>query len=222
MKTILIIEDDKDINEMLQQLLKQKGFNVGIAYSGTEAILVHNKNIDLIILDLMLPGQNGDEIIEELKKKNDVPIIVLSAISDIDKKLDLFKFGAVDYMTKPFNNEELIARINVHLKKNSSTTSNYIESDDIKLDLNNYQGICNGININLTKTEFNLLRILMKNKNQVVTKSILFDTVWDDWTSADENTLNVHISNIRNKLKKINPNKEYIETIWSIGYKFKN
>ena len=138
------------------------------------------------------------------------------------KTVNIFIFGAVDYMTKPFNNEELIARINVHLKKNSSTTSNYIESDDIKLDLNNYQGICNGININLTKTEFNLLRILMKNKNQVVTKSILFDTVWDDWTSADENTLNVHISNIRNKLKKINPNKEYIETIWSIGYKFKN
>lgn len=221
MKTILIVEDDRNINEMLQELLKQKGFNVEFAYSGTEAILVHNKNVDLIILDLMLPGKNGDEVISELKNKNNVPIIIISAISDIEKKLNLFKFGAVDYVTKPFNNEELIARINVHLNKNGEANSNFIELNDIKLDLNNYKGFCNNVDIKLTKTEFNLLRILMENKNRVVTKSILFDGVWDDLNSADENTLNVHISNVRNKLKKINPNKEYIETIWSIGYKFK-
>ena len=222
LKTILIIEDDKDINEMLQKVLKLNGYNIKSAYSGTEALLIHNNDIDLIILDLMLPGKSGEEIINELKNIKNVPVIVTSAINDIEKKLDLFNLGADDYVTKPFNNEELLARIKVHLKHNSSNQDEVLKIGDIELNPKAYKVVCNGIEINLSKIEFEILKLLMKNNNQVVTKSVLFDTVWDTIDSADENTLNVHISKIRNKLKKANPNKDYIETIWSVGYKFKN
>ena len=222
MKTILIVEDDKDINEMLQKLLKTNGYNTKSVYSGTEALLVHNNNIDLIILDLMLPGKSGEEIIHELKKIKNVPVIVTSAINDIDKKLDLFNLGADDYVTKPFHNEELLARIKVHLKHNINNQEEILKIGDIELNPKTYQVICNNIDINLSKIEFEILKLLMRNDNQVVTKSVLFDTVWNTLDSADENTLNVHISKIRNKLKKANPNKDYIETIWSVGYKFKN
>lgn len=222
MKTILIVEDDKDINEMLQKVLKINGYYTKSAYSGTEALLLHDSNVDLIILDLMLPGKSGEEIIHELKKIKNVPVIVTSAINDIDKKLDLFNLGADDYVTKPFNNEELLARIKVHLKHNPSNQDEVLKIGDIELNPKSYQVICNGLDINLSKIEFEILKLLMRNENQVVTKSVLFDTVWDTMDSADENTLNVHISKIRNKLKKANPNKDYIETIWSVGYKFKN
>lgn len=222
MKTILIVEDDKDINEMLQKVLKINGYNIKSAYSGTEALLLHNSDVDLIILDLMLPGKSGEEIISELKKIKNVPVIVTSAINDIDAKLDLFNLGADDYVTKPFNNDELLARIKVHLKHNLSNQDEVLKIGDIELNPKTYKVVCNGLDITLSKIEFEILKLLMKNNNQVVTKSVLFDTVWDTMDSADENTLNVHISKIRNKLKKANPNKDYIETIWSVGYKFKN
>ena len=222
MKTILIVEDDKDINEMLQKVLKINGYNIKSAYSGTEALLLHNSDVDLIILDLMLPGKSGEEIISELKKIKNVPVIVTSAINDIDKKLDLFNLGADDYVTKPFNNDELLARIKVHLKHNLGNQDEVLKIGDIELNPKTYKVVCNGLDITLSKIEFEILKLLMKNNNQVVTKSVLFDTIWDTMDSADENTLNVHISKIRNKLKKANPNKDYIETIWSVGYKFKN
>ncbi len=222
MKTILIVEDDKDINEMLQKVLKINGYNIKSAYSGTEALLLHNSDVDLIILDLMLPGKSGEEIISELKKIENVPVIVTSAINDIDAKLDLFNLGADDYVTKPFNNDELLARIKVHLKHNLNNQDEVLKIGDIELNPKTYKVICNGLDITLSKIEFEILKLLMKNNNQVVTKSVLFDTIWDTMDSADENTLNVHISKIRNKLKKANSNKDYIETIWSVGYKFKN
>lgn len=220
MKTILIVEDDKDIHEMLETVLKNNHYNIKSAYSGTEALLVHGQDVNLIILDLMLPGKNGEDIIKELKQIKNVPVIVTSAISDIDKKLDLFKLGADDYVTKPFNNDELIARINVHINKNIIPSGEIINSKDIELNTKTYSVTCKGVNINLSKIEFEILKLLMQENGRVVTKSTLFDTVWDNENSADENTLNVHISKIRNKLKKANSNKDYIETIWSIGYKF--
>lgn len=218
--TILIIEDDKDINEMITTLLTNNNFNVKNAYSGTEGLLVHNDNIDLILLDLMLPGKNGEEIIKELKEKNNVPIIIMSAIEDVNKKIDLFSLGANDYITKPFNNDELIARVKVQLRDNN-TFSNILKFKDIELDKNNFSVKCNGKKVPFTKKEFELLKLIIENQNQTLTKSAIFDSIWSDENSADDNTLNVHISKIKNKLKECNPDEEYIENVWSIGYRLK-
>ena len=222
LKTILIVEDDKDIHEFLQKILEINGYITKSAYSGTEALLLHDRDVDLILLDLMLPGKSGEEIIGSLKKIKNVPVIVISALHDIDTKLDLFRLGADDYVTKPFHNEELLARIQVHLKHHSIFQEDIIQLDDIELNSKNYIVVCNGMDLGLSKLEFEILKLLMENPNQVVTKSTIFDTVWNTLDSADENTLNVHISKIRSKLKKAHPDKEYIQTVWSVGYKFKN
>ena len=219
--TILIIEDDKDINEMLTKLLTNNNYNVLNAYYVTEGVLVHNDNIDLILLDLMLPGKNGEEIIKELKNKNNVPVIVMSAIQDIDKKVDLFDLGANDYITKPFHNDELLARIKVQLRDKSNTISNILKFKDVELNKVNFTVNCNNKEVAFTKKEFELLKLFMENENQTLTKSMIFDSIWNDENSADDNTLNVHISKIKNKLKECNPDKEYIETVWSIGYRLK-
>lgn len=221
MRKILIIEDDKDIHEMLKILLQQNRYLVLSAYSGTEGLLVYNDSVDLILLDLMLPGKSGKEIIKELKAKKDVPIIVMSAIHELDTKLDLFELGAEDYITKPFSNEELLARIKVHLRNKKENQNTILKFKDIELLKDTYQVFCRHQEVVLTKHEFELLKILMENPNQVLTKSALFDGVWGDEDSADDNTLNVHISKVRNKLKEQNPDGEYIETIWGIGYRMK-
>lgn len=221
-KTILIIEDDTEINNMLRILLTSNGYNTICAFSGTEGILVHNREVNLILLDLMLPGRSGENIICELKEKFSVPIIVISAIHDVGKKVDLFSLGADDYVTKPFHNDELLARINARLRtdktKPESTTLIY---KNILLDKSNFSVVCCGHDIELSKHEFALLQLLMENPSRTCTKSMIYDTVWDYENSADDNTLNVHISKLRKKLKAYDSDTEYIETVWGIGYRLK-
>ncbi len=221
-RTILIIEDDNEINNILKILLTQNGYNVISAYSGTEGVLVLNDKVELILLDLMLPGKRGEEIIGELKAKSNVPIIVISAICDVDKKVDLFSLGADDYVTKPFNNNELLARINARLRTNTDVKQKEnLTYKDIVLNKSDFSVSCNNIVMELSKHEFMLLKLLMENPDRACTKSMIFDTVWDDENSADDNTLNVHISKLRRKLRKCNPHEEYIETLWGIGYRLK-
>lgn len=220
--TILIIEDDNDINRMLQILLKQHSYNVVSAYSGTEGLLVHGNEINLILLDLMLPGRSGEDIIRELKEKHNVPIIVMSAVHDVGKKVDMLHLGADDYVTKPFHNEELLARISARLRNsNEYKVSEKVVYKDIELDKSNFSVKCNGKETELSRHEFALLCLLMENPNRVCTKSMIYDNVWDYENSADDNTLNVHISKIRRKLKECSPDTEYIETVWGIGYRMK-
>ncbi len=221
-KTILIIEDDAGINDMLNILLQQNGYRTISAFSGTEGILVHNEDVNLILLDLMLPGRSGEDIIRELKSKYNVPIIIISAIHDVHKKVDLFALGADDYVTKPFHNDELLARIDARLR----STSNLIKTDiliykDIVMNTADHSVKCDEITIELSKHEFALLELLMKHPEHTCTKSMIYDTVWNYENSADDNTLNVHISKIRKKLKECNPSEEYIETVWGIGYRLK-
>lgn len=221
-RTILIIEDDTDINRMLATLLEQNGYTVTSAYSGTEGLLVHNGQVDLILLDLMLPGRSGEDIIRELKTKHNVPLIVMSAIHDVNKKVDLFALGADDYVTKPFHNEELLARIAARLKNHAGAVSeNKLTYKDIELDKSNFTVKCSGREIEFSKHEFALLHLFMENPNRTCTKSMIYDHVWDYENSADDNTLNVHISKIRKKLKECNPDADYIETVWGIGYRLK-
>ncbi len=223
MSKILVIEDDTNINEMICKLLKLNSYNVVCAYSGTEGILVHDESIDLILLDLMLPGKSGEEIIKSLHSKKRVPVIVISAVCNTCKKVELFKLGADDYITKPFDNDELLARIEVQLRhsKNSKEVKNILKFKDIVLNTLEHTVECNGLSVNFSKTEFKLLRVMLEDVNRVFPKSFLIESVWDNEESADDNTLNVHISKIRNKLKEKNPVEEYIETVWSIGYKLK-
>lgn len=222
MQTILIIEDDTEINDMLRILLTQNGYRTVSAYSGTEGILAHSKEISLILLDLMLPGRSGEDIIHDLKEKHNVPVIVTSAIHDISKKVDLFALGADDYITKPFHNEELLARIAVRLRTAAgTTTSDQLVFQDIVMDTDAFSVTCNGTAVELSKHEFALLQLLLENPNRTCTKSLIYDTVWDYANSADDNTLNVHISKLRKKLKECNPDMDYIETVWGIGYRLK-
>ena len=217
----MIIEDDAEINNMLKILLEQNGYGTISAYSGTEGVLVHNAEISLILLDLMLPGKSGEEIIRELKQKHNVPIIVMSAIHDVSKKVDLFSLGADDYVTKPFHNDELLARISARLRTNPDSIADTIAYKNILLNKNDFTVSCKGVPIELSKHEFELLKLLMENPARTCTKSMIYDTVWDYENSADDNTLNVHISKLRKKLRVPDPETEYIETVWGIGYRLK-
>ena len=221
-RTILIIEDDTENNDMLRILLQQNDYRTISAFSGTEGLLVHSKEVSLILLDLMLPGRSGEDIIRELKEKHNVPVIVTSAIHDVGKKINLFSLGADDYVTKPFHNEELLARISARLRTSKEVTSSDILTyKDIVLNKSDHSVVCNGKSVELSKHEFALLALLMEKPDRTCTKSLIYDTVWNYENSADDNTLNVHISKLRKKLKECNPDEEYIETVWGIGYRLK-
>lgn len=221
-KTILIIEDNAEINDMLGILLRQNGYRTISAFSGTEAILVHNNEISLILLDLMLPGRSGEDIIRELKSKHNVPVIIISAIHDVRKKVDLFAMGADDYVTKPFHNDELLARIAARLRNSTSPTeADTLEYKDIVMNKTDHSVKFAGVTVELSKHEFALLELLLEKPERTCTKSMIYDTVWNYENSADDNTLNVHISKLRKKLKECNPDEEYIETVWGIGYRLK-
>ena len=216
MKKVLIIEDDKNINEMLQELLSNNGYNVSNAYSGTEALLIHNKQIDLIILDLMLPGKNGEEIIKKLKTINDVPIIITTAINDIDKKLDLFELGADDYITKPFSLSVLRARVNTQLRKQASSHKNApIHIDLFHFDFEAMTFYVEDSKVELSKTEQKLLRLLVENRGRTMTRGDLVDRIWTDGAEyVDENALSVTIKRLRDKLGA----QKHIKTVYGIGY----
>lgn len=221
-KTILIIEDDTEINHMLSILLRHNGYETVSAFSGTEGVLAHGSNIDLILLDLMLPGKSGEEIITDLKSKNNVPIIVTSAIHDVGKKVDMFSLGVDDYVTKPFDNDELLARIAARLRVGTDAKpANIVEYRGIVLNKNDFTATCCGTALDLSKREFLLLELLVANPGRTCTKSLIYDTVWDYENSADDNTLNVHISKLRKKLKECSPEEDFIETVWGIGYRLK-
>jgi len=217
LKKILIVEDDISIHNMLEELLKQENYDVANAYSGTEALLLLEKNkYDVILLDLMLPAISGEEIITKVK---DTPIIVLSAKISNEDKVNCLLSGANDYITKPFNSKELLARIEVQLRtKNKSTTSQILKYKNLEL-VNDYRTLLiNNEKINLTKTEYAILKQLLLTPNQVITKNKLLELISTDTEDCDENSLKVHISNIRKKIKKVS-DKNYIESIWGIGFK---
>ena len=220
MKNILVIEDDASIQDMLKVFLTSNGYSVTSAYSGTEGLLVHNKDIDLILLDLMLPGKKGCEVIEDLKKIKDVPVIIMSAIGDIDSKVDLFEKGADDYIIKPFHNKELLMRIRARLKVRTESPE-AVELGSLEINTDEHRVYVAGQEVLLSRYEFDILLLLAKNRGKIMTKSRIFDTVWDMSDTADENTLNVHISRIRKKLKEADPDGDYIETVRGVGYRIR-
>ena len=215
MKKILIVEDDNNIHNLIKELLTKNNYQTIDAYSGTEAILILEKqNVDLILLDLMLPGLNGEEILEKIKQ---IPIIILSAKINIEDKVNCLLNGANDYITKPFNNDELLARIEVQLRINKSEFKELVYKD-IKLEKDNRTLLYKDKKINLTKTEYAILKQLILTKNQVLSKNHLLELISKDTIDCDESSLKVHISNIKKKIKTYT-DEEYIESVWGIGYK---
>ena len=217
-KTILIVDNDVYIGDMLQELLENNGYRVLRAYSGTEALYVIQSNRpDLILLDLMLPGLSGEEL---LPKIQNIPIIVVSAKVDIDNKVNLLLNGAVDYVTKPFDIKELLARISVHLRE-SARRENHLNYDGITVDLSTYGASVNDKPIKLTKTEFAILYTLMQDPDRVFSKDAIMTQIEDLTPDCEESSLRTHIANLRTKLKNAT-DKEYIQAVWGIGYKFKS
>lgn len=217
MQTILIVEDNTDIHNLIKEVLEKAKYKVLDSYSGTEALMVlERKQVDLILLDLMLPGLNGEEIIKKIK---DIPIIVISAKISAEDKVNVLLNGANDYITKPFSTEELLARIQVQLRiKEGRRENKILVYKDMVLDETNHAICIQEKQIHLTKTEFAILKQLLLNPKQVVTKSKLLELIGQDTLDGDENSLKVHISNIRKKIRKITE-EEYIESVWGIGFK---
>jgi DNA-binding response OmpR family regulator len=224
MTQLLIVEDDNDIAKMLKELLSMAGYSVDNAYSGTEALLcLERKQYDLMLLDLMLPGLSGEAVLEQVRKDRQLPIIAVSAKDDKDSKITMLRNGADDYITKPFDTEELLVRIEVALRRRSEVGSeqdrNVLTFKDIELDESSISVTVKGNPITLTKYEYGLLRLLMSNPKKVFTKNNIYESVWDETFLGEDNAVNVHICNLRSKLAKVSPNKKYIQTVWGIGFK---
>ena len=216
MKNILIIDDDIHIGNVLEETLTKEGYRTARAYSGTEALLLLEQfKPDLILLDLMLPGLSGEKVLPHLKG---IPVIVISAKACVDNKVELLLGGAADYMTKPFDIKELLARITVQLRGSSAVDSTLLAFDGLTLDTDTHIVSDKDCNIRLTRTEYAILKLLMQNPTQVITKSLLLERISDDTPDCTESSLKMHISNLRRKLREIS-GKDYIEAVWGIGFK---
>jgi Response regulators consisting of a CheY-like receiver domain and a winged-helix DNA-binding domain len=219
MATIFIIDDDAAINEMLRTALTKRGFSVVQAFSGTEALLALSKaQPDLVLLDLGLPGLSGEDV---LPKLGTVPVIVLSARASAEDKVSLLLGGAVDYVTKPFDLHELLARITVQLRGRGSTADTEIYSfGDIALHVDTRTIVANGASAQLTRTEAAILRLLMQRPGQVVAKLTILDCISHDTPDCTEDSLKIHIHNLRRKMQSVSA-EEVIEAVWGIGYVLK-
>ena len=217
MKTIAIIDDDVHIGDVLSVILENEGYVVNRAYSGTEALyLLSQSKPDLILLDLMLPGLSGEEVLPHIKN---IPVIVLSAKADVQDKVNLLLGGAVDYVTKPFSTEELLARITAQLRKaENPDNSTILTTGDLTLDTISLDVTAKGQSIKLTRTEFAILKLLMANPKQAISKGALLDRISLDTPDCTERSLKQHISNLRRKLQEAT-GTDYIETVWGIGFK---
>ena len=216
MKTIFIIEDDQSIGDMLQEVLQKEGYQVQRAYSGTEAVfLLERGRPDLVLLDLMLPGLPGEELLERMRG---VPVIVVSAKAGVDDKVDLLLQGAADYVTKPFELRELLARIQVQLRKSAAPLSPVLRAGDVELDTASRQVTVSGAAVHLTKTEYAILKLLLQNPGQAVAKSVILERISLDTPDCTEYSLKQHVSNLRKKLREAG-GKEYIQAVWGIGFR---
>ena len=220
---ILIIEDDLEICSLLKEFLEEGGYDIKASNTGIDGMReLKSLTYNLVILDLMLPYKSGDEILRELRSFSNMPVIILSAKDMVHTKVDLLRLGADDYMTKPFDLNELLARIESNLRRCSSDKNvkkSILTYKDINLNEEEKKVTVNGNTLVLTSKEYGILFLLLSHPQKVFSKANLFESIWNEEYFSEDNTLNVHISNIRNKLKGANPNEEYIETIWGMGYK---
>jgi len=264
MGKILVVEDDSHISDLLCTLLEQQGYNPVPAYSGTEALLaLQQGDFALILLDLMLPGKTGEEVLAEIRRDSTrssapttlhessetstsptfatsrIPVIVLTARTDKETTVQLLRLGADDYLAKPFDNDELLARVEVQMRRLESGQSamqseqstqpegqvaeqeHILQHKDIVLSLDDYDASISNRKVKLSKREFEILHLLMSRPKKVFSKNDLYERVWGEDFFGDDNTLNVHISKLRGKLQALSPDEEYIQTVWGIGFRMK-
>lgn len=223
--SILVVEDDVDINNLLCKILTKEGYKVTGAYSGSEGRMCLEKyDFQMVLLDLMLPGVSGEELISYIRRVKTMPIIVISAKLQQDTKIEVLKLGADDFVSKPFDINEVVARVEAQLRRymifsNNIEKKNMVVYKDLVLDKEKIEVTLKGKTIPLTSREFSILELLMTYPNKVFTKANLFQHVWNDEFIGDDNTVNVHISNLRAKISKIDKHTEYIHTVWGIGFK---
>lgn len=220
MTSILVVEDDADINNMICEYLTERGVKVRQAFSGTEGrLLAGMERFDLFILDLMLPGLSGEELLEELRRQSTMPVIVLSARTALTDKVKVLGVGADDYLTKPFALEELWARIQVQLRhKGLKIQTECLKFGDWELNEENHSLLVKGVPVELTAHEFDIVRLLVSRPKKVFTKQEIYELIWQQDYAVEDKTIHVHISNIRSKLKPSGTDS-YIQTVWGIGFK---
>ena len=221
---ILVVEDDPDINRLLCRILTDGGYDVRPAFSGSEAVLwAEQYEYDLVLLDLMLPGLTGEEFIAQMRRKKTMPILVLSAKAGLEDRVNVLRLGADDFIPKPFDNAEVLARVEAQLRRYRQFSApaeagEVLRLGDLVLDREAVRVTAGGKDVALTAREFEILALLLSHPKKVYTREQLYENVWGGEYMGDDNTVNVHISNLRSKLGKVS-DREYIKTVWGIGFK---
>ncbi len=224
---ILVVEDDEDINRIIRRYLEREKYEVVSAFSGTEAKLQLQLNaFDMMLLDLMIPGISGEDLIKEIRKNAQIPILVISAKSALEDKVNILKAGADDYMTKPFEREEVLARVEAILRRSKQVTTTVNADKDyilknLTLKPTSREVFVKSNLILLTQYEFDILHLMLQYPDRVFTKEHLYQDIWKTGYYGEDNTINVHISNIRKKIKEFDE-EAYIKTVWGIGFKIDN
>lgn len=221
---ILIVEDDEDINRLLCKILERAGYQATSAFSGTEARLILSMNsFQLILMDLMLPGMSGEDLLPEVVEKYGTPVIVISAKSTLEDKVKLLRLGADDYISKPFEREEVLARVEAILRRSRGAAEVIPQEQEYRckkllLKVMSREVFVDGNPITLTAHEFDILYTLLLHPDRVYSKDQLYQEIWKTGYYGEDNTINVHISNIRKKIKEFDDDS-YIKTVWGIGFK---
>ena len=221
MYSILLVEDEFHINELLKETLEKEGYGCVQAFSGTEArMLLEKYQYDVVLLDLMLPGIPGEEVLKEVRRHGKTPTIVLTAKDTIDSKVEFLRNGADDYITKPFDIQEALARVEVQLRRNNEKYEvQKLSGNGMMLDKDSYRITINDRELEtITKQEFAILELLLRYPKKVFSKEEIFEYAWEEPYMGETKTLDVHVSNIRKKIKKVSE-REYIETGWGSGYR---
>lgn len=225
-KTLLIAEDDREISRLMCDYLSSQGYETLPVLNGMDAVrsIREQENISLLLLDLMLPFQSGDMVLQKIREFSDIPVIVVSAKSETLSKIELLRMGADDYITKPFDLDELLVRVEAVLRRYDGKSAKAPEGKlltckNLTLDLTAGTATVSGRAMTLTGKEFAILKLMLENPQKLWSKANLFESVWGENYLSDDNTVKVHMSNIRSKLKKLDPDNEYIETVWGMGYR---
>lgn len=222
MISVLVIEDDKTINRLLCSIIRKSGYTANSSENGMDGLdMALSGDYNIILMDLMLPLKTGEEVLKELRKVKNTPVIIISAKAEVYNRIELFKIGADDYITKPFDIDEVMLRIQAVLRRTETQSETALSFRDIRLDTDSKRAYVKDTEITCTAMEYAILELMLNNPTHIFSKRKLYETISGEVYLSDDNTMNVHISNLRKKIAKITPD-EYIETVYGMGYRLIN